>query len=203
MPATDTIDFEREFEELVRDLRALPTAAPEHVRESVRALGEPVPSTTRWGKLPGFPWRRSLLVLAPVCVLGLVTAAVIHRCQLRADPRSRLDQIETAKRATVSPGPRTRSSALYPSAPRHAAADAHGGSAPGLRGLDDRTREGSRCTFRPGERGDAGGTVVRRFRGLARTVVDLRTSPGRPSSSCVFRSRGSRTRSCGSPGSAP
>ena len=40
MPATD-VDFEREFEELVRDLRALPTAAPEQVREHVRSLGEP------------------------------------------------------------------------------------------------------------------------------------------------------------------
>ena len=40
MPATD-VDFEREFEELVRDLRALPTTAPTGVRERVRALGEP------------------------------------------------------------------------------------------------------------------------------------------------------------------
>jgi Domain of unknown function (DUF4349) len=78
MPATDTTDFEREFEELVRDLRALPTAAPGHVRENVRALGEPVPSQTFWSRVPRFNWRRSLLVLAPACVLGLVTAAVIH-----------------------------------------------------------------------------------------------------------------------------
>src|SRR6266542_3421463 len=74
MPATDTIDFEREFVELVRELRALPTAAPESVRERVRALGEPAP---RRG-LPTLPWRRSLLVLAPVCALGLVVAAVVH-----------------------------------------------------------------------------------------------------------------------------
>jgi len=78
MPATDTTDFEREFEELVRDLRALPTAAPEHVREQVRALGEPAPSRTLWARLPRLHWRRSLLVLAPACVLGLVTAAVVH-----------------------------------------------------------------------------------------------------------------------------
>ena len=45
MPATD-IDFEREFEELVRDLRALPTAAPQQVREHVRALGEPAQPRT-------------------------------------------------------------------------------------------------------------------------------------------------------------
>jgi hypothetical protein len=78
MPATDTIDFEREFEGLVRELRALPTAAPERVREEVRALGEPSQPARLWDLLVEFPWRRSLLVLAPVCVLGLVSAAVIH-----------------------------------------------------------------------------------------------------------------------------
>jgi len=77
MPATD-VDFEREFEELVRDLRALPTAAPEHVREHVRLLGEPAPTRTLRDVLPALSWRRSLLVLAPVCVLGLVSAALIH-----------------------------------------------------------------------------------------------------------------------------
>jgi Domain of unknown function (DUF4349) len=74
MPATDTVDFEREFEELVRELRALPTAAPESVRERVRALGEPTPRRS----LPMLPWRRSLLVLAPACALALVAAAVVH-----------------------------------------------------------------------------------------------------------------------------
>jgi hypothetical protein len=77
MPATD-IDFEREFEELVRDLRALPTSAPQHVREHVRLLGEPAQPRTLHDLLLVFSWRRSLLVLAPVCVLGLVSAAVIH-----------------------------------------------------------------------------------------------------------------------------
>jgi hypothetical protein len=77
MRATD-VDFEREFEELVRDLRALPTAAPGTVRERVRALGEPVRPRTLHDLLLMFSWRRSLLVLAPVCVLGLVSAAVIH-----------------------------------------------------------------------------------------------------------------------------
>jgi hypothetical protein len=77
MPATD-VDFEREFEELVRDLRALPTAAPQHVREGVRALGEPAPSRSLHDLLLLLSWRRSLLVLAPVCVLGLVSAALIH-----------------------------------------------------------------------------------------------------------------------------
>jgi hypothetical protein len=76
MPATDTIDFEHEFGELVRELRALPTAAPVHVRERVRALGEPALSRRR--RLPGLPSRRVLLVLAPACVLALVAAAVVH-----------------------------------------------------------------------------------------------------------------------------
>jgi negative regulator of sigma E activity len=78
MPATETTDFEREFEQLVQDLRALPTAAPEHLRQSVRALGEPAQPPTLWDRLRVVSWRRSLLVLAPVCVLGLVSAAVIH-----------------------------------------------------------------------------------------------------------------------------
>ena len=73
MPATD-VDFEREFEELARDLRALPTAAPTGVRERVRALGEPARPRTLHDLLLMLSWRRSLLVLAPVCVLGLVSA---------------------------------------------------------------------------------------------------------------------------------
>jgi hypothetical protein len=77
MPATD-IDFEREFEELVGDLRALPTAAPQRVREHVRALGEPAPTRTLHDLLLLLSWRRSLLVLAPACVLAVVSAAVIH-----------------------------------------------------------------------------------------------------------------------------
>jgi hypothetical protein len=81
MPATD-VDFEREFEELVRNLRALPTtAAPRPVRERVRELGEPERPRTLRDLLPLLPllsWRRSLVVLAPVCVLSLVSAAVIH-----------------------------------------------------------------------------------------------------------------------------
>lgn len=78
MPATDTIDFEREFEGLVAELRALPSAAPDHVREHVRALGEPDLGSHLRDRLVTFPWRRSLLVLAPVCALGLVSAALVH-----------------------------------------------------------------------------------------------------------------------------
>jgi hypothetical protein len=87
MPATDTIDFEREFEGLVRELRALPTAAPDRVREQVRALGEPSRPARLWDLLVGVPWRRSLLVLAPVCALGLVSAAVVHGV-LNSGPKS-------------------------------------------------------------------------------------------------------------------
>jgi hypothetical protein len=78
MPATETKDFEREFEELVQQLRALPTAAPQHVRERVRSLGEPVQSPTLWDRVRIASWRRTMLVLAPACVLALVSAAVIH-----------------------------------------------------------------------------------------------------------------------------
>ena len=78
MPATETADFEREFEELVRDLRALPTTAPAELRERVRALGEPGRAPSAWDRVRSLPLRRSLLVLAPACVLGLVIAAVIH-----------------------------------------------------------------------------------------------------------------------------
>jgi Domain of unknown function (DUF4349) len=63
-----------EYAELVRELRALPTAAPESLRERVRALGEPAVRR----ELPRIPWRRSLLVLAPACVLALLSAAVVH-----------------------------------------------------------------------------------------------------------------------------
>jgi uncharacterized coiled-coil protein SlyX len=48
------------------------------VRERVRALGEPPRPRTLQDLLLMFGWRRSLLVLAPVCVLALVSAAVIH-----------------------------------------------------------------------------------------------------------------------------
>src|SRR5436309_516187 len=78
MPATETIEFEREFEELVRELRALPAATPEQVRARVRALGEPAVPPRPWDRLRGISIRRSLLVLAPACAVALVAAAVVH-----------------------------------------------------------------------------------------------------------------------------
>src|SRR6266545_1649922 len=80
MRATETIDFERELPELVRELRSLPAAAPESVRQRVRALGEP--SRPRVlvlrDRLASMRWRRTLLVLAPVCVAGVLGAALVH-----------------------------------------------------------------------------------------------------------------------------
>jgi hypothetical protein len=104
MPATDTRDFEREFEQLVRDLRALPTAAPRHVRERVRALGEPEPSRSLWDLVHTISWRRSLLVLAPVCVLAVVSAAVVHGVLSSGGKSQRplsLEATSTTKSATA------------------------------------------------------------------------------------------------------
>jgi Domain of unknown function (DUF4349) len=78
MPATDTTDFEREFSDLVAELRALPTAAPAPLRERVRALGEPAEPVGVWDRARAISWRRSLLVLAPACAVGVLAAAVIH-----------------------------------------------------------------------------------------------------------------------------
>jgi Domain of unknown function (DUF4349) len=74
MPASETVDFEREFEELVRELRALPTDAPATVRERVRALGEPAPRRV----LPQLTWRRAVVVLVPACLVAVVAAAAIR-----------------------------------------------------------------------------------------------------------------------------
>jgi len=73
MPASETVDFEHEFEELVRELRALPTDAPATVRERVRALGEPEPRRV----FRQLTWRRAVVVLVPACVVAVVAAAAI------------------------------------------------------------------------------------------------------------------------------
>ncbi len=78
MRATDTIDFEREFAEVVAQLRAVPVAASEELRVRVRALGEPAPRASWWDGVRSLSLRRSLVVLAPVCVLALAIAAVVH-----------------------------------------------------------------------------------------------------------------------------
>src|SRR5919204_3817785 len=75
MPASETVDFEREFAELVRELRAVPSEAPEELRERVRALGEPAPR--RVFRFPTLS-RRALFVLAPACVVALVAGALLY-----------------------------------------------------------------------------------------------------------------------------
>jgi hypothetical protein len=74
MPPSDTADFEREFEELVRELRAVPSEAPPAVRERVRGLGEPKARRV----FPQLTWRRAVVVLVPACVAAVVAAAAIH-----------------------------------------------------------------------------------------------------------------------------
>ncbi|TML15109.1 MAG: DUF4349 domain-containing protein, partial [Actinobacteria bacterium] len=97
MPATETADFEREFEEIVRDLRALPTTAPASVREQVRALGEPGQRPTTWDRVRTIRLRRSLLVLAPACVLGLVIAAVVHGVVSSGGHRETLTAVQSGR----------------------------------------------------------------------------------------------------------
>src|SRR6266496_400309 len=76
MPASEAVDFEREFGELVRELRALPPmTAPQDLRGRVRALGEP---EERRRLAPRRPSRRVLLVLVPACLLAIIAAALVH-----------------------------------------------------------------------------------------------------------------------------
>ena len=118
-----------EYAELTRDLRALPTAAPDSVRERVRALGEPAPRRS----FPWLPWRRSLLVLAPVCVLGVLVAAVVHGVLNSSPPKqqalSSAAQSHGAAGSKETFGPRTapdvlRSSIVPPASGRHQDYDA-------------------------------------------------------------------------------
>ena len=98
MPASDTVDFEREFEELVRELRALPVETPVAVRERVRALGEPAPRRL----FPQLTWRRAVLVLAPACVVALVAAAVIHGIVSSSSTKSHQLAASFRKNSSVS-----------------------------------------------------------------------------------------------------
>src|SRR5919204_220730 len=84
-----------EYAELARELRALPTAAPDSVRARVRALGEPAPRRS----LPRLPWRRSLLVLAPVCMLAVLVAAVVHGVVNSSAPKQQLHELAPAHSA--------------------------------------------------------------------------------------------------------
>jgi uncharacterized protein DUF4349 len=75
MPPSEALDFEREFEAIVRELRALPSDAPTALRYRVRALGEPEPRRFRF---PQLTWRRAMLVLVPASVAAVLLAAAVH-----------------------------------------------------------------------------------------------------------------------------
>jgi hypothetical protein len=77
MPATD-VDFEREFAELVAQLRGVPAPAPDSLRARVRALGEPDAPPTLRDRLVAVHWRRAVLVAAPACVAVLLSVAVVR-----------------------------------------------------------------------------------------------------------------------------
>lgn len=103
-----------EFAELSADLRALPTAAPERVRERVRALGEPAPRRT----LPRVPW----VVVAPACGLAVAAAAIVHGVVNSGAPAK--PQALTHSRAAVGAAgetlaPATRAPMVPPDATRH------------------------------------------------------------------------------------
>jgi hypothetical protein len=103
MPASETVDFEREFAELVRELRAVPSDAPPELRERVRALGEPAPRREfKWPRVT----RRSLLVLAPVCVVAVATAAVVYGLVSSSKPSTHQEAAATVPTSTVSAGER-------------------------------------------------------------------------------------------------
>jgi hypothetical protein len=89
MPATDT-DFEREFAELVAQLRELPATAPGSLRARVRALGEPEAPPTLRDRLATFPWRRAVLVAAPACVAAVLSVAVVRGLLSSAPKRESL-----------------------------------------------------------------------------------------------------------------
>jgi hypothetical protein len=100
MPASETVDFEREFAELVRELRAVPSDAPPELRERVRALGEPAPR--RRPRLS----RRAVLVLAPGCVVALAAGSVLFSVYAPSSPRR-----ETPIAESAAPGPAKRGAA--------------------------------------------------------------------------------------------
>jgi hypothetical protein len=75
MPSPELIDFDRRFEQIVRELRATAPSAPDSVRARVRELAaSPAPAPPLRRRFGG---RRAALVLVPVCVLGLVAGALV------------------------------------------------------------------------------------------------------------------------------
>jgi len=109
MPATET-DFEREFAELVAQVRDLDTAAPDSLRARVRALGEPDAPATLRDRWTTIRWRRAVLVAAPACVAALLSVAVVRGVISSGGGGS---QTEAAATSTVAGAAKT---------PQHAAA---------------------------------------------------------------------------------
>jgi Domain of unknown function (DUF4349) len=112
MPATDT-DFEREFAELVAQLREAPTAAPDSLRARVRALGEPEAPPSLRDRVAIFPWRRAVLVAVPVCLAVLVSAAVVRGLVSAGGGGSRAEAVTTVAGSAES-GTRTAKPAKQP-----------------------------------------------------------------------------------------
>src|SRR5919198_2891663 len=102
MPASDTVDFEREFEELVHELRALPADAPSGLRERVRALGEREPRRV----FPQLTWRRAVVVLVPACLVAAVAAAAIRGIVSSSSGNNRSAASTTVARETPARAPR-------------------------------------------------------------------------------------------------
>jgi hypothetical protein len=76
MPSPELIDFDRRFEQIVRELRATAPPAPASVRARLRELASAAPPPER-PLLRRFGSRRLALVLVPVCLLGLVAGALV------------------------------------------------------------------------------------------------------------------------------
>jgi len=75
MPSPELIDFDRRFEQIVRELRATAPSAPESVRSRVRELAAaPLPEPPLRRRFGG---RRVAFVLVPVCLLGVVAGALV------------------------------------------------------------------------------------------------------------------------------
>ena len=148
MPATDT-DFEREFAELVAQLRGAPTAATDSLRARVRALGEPDAPPTLRDRLVLVSWRRAVLLAAPVCVATLLSVAVVRGVVSSGSGRS---GTVTAVAGAASTTPERVPAVPAPSADQSGAFSAGGGRpvdvdasmrirVPDLDALTDRTRE--------------------------------------------------------------
>jgi uncharacterized protein DUF4349 len=183
MPATETTDFEREFAELVRELRALPTAAPPEVRHRVRALGEP--DATRSFRLPRLRLsRRALHVLAPACLVALLSASVVvgvlSRSPSRQSAAGQVAVVHGAAKSAPAAGLPTFEQTLTPGTLRAAPAPSQGRYQDYQAYL--RLRVGSFDSL--GRRTADAMQVVRRLGGFVASV-DQTTTSGQPGSAVL------------------